>query len=300
MSQVEPLQVEGTFPGADGLELYYRSWHPPVPPQAVLGIVHGLGSHSGWFDSIGEALLPRGYGVYGFDLRGHGRSPGQRGHIRHWAEFRADFDHFWQLMHRQHPHLPCFVLGHSLGAIIVLDDALRTPQRLSGIIAMAPALTPVGVPPLRLAIGRLLSQVYPRFTLNSGISKSAGSHDPAIVAAYLNDPLRHTKGTARLATEFLQTVRWIQTHLQRLQTPILILHGSDDGVALPASSRWLFEQISFMDKEYREYPGGYHDLHNDLEAPLVAADIANWLDRHVRGERPICKLSDRRLLISHH
>lgn len=284
---------EGTFTGAHGLELYYQSWQPPEPPKAILGIVHGLGSHSGWFSMMAKALLSQGYGVYGFDLRGHGRSPGQRGYIRHWSEFREDFDCFWQLMHRQNPDLPCFALGHSLGAIIVLDYALRSAKPLPGMIALAPALKPVGVPPWRLAIGYLLSWVLPRFALNTGISKNLGSHDPVIVTAYLNDPLRHTQGTARLATEFFQTVRWIQTHLHQLQTPILTLHGSDDLVALPASSRSFFEQIPLVEKEYREYPGGFHDLHNDLEAPFVVTDIVNWIDRHIRGDRPICKLRDR-------
>jgi alpha-beta hydrolase superfamily lysophospholipase len=281
---------EATFTGAGGLPLYYQSWHPITQTKAVLGIVHGLGSHSGLFSNIVQALVPQGYAVYGYDLRGHGRSPGQRGYINRWLEFRQDLDQFWKLMVSQHQELPCFVLGHSLGAIITLDYALYYPQNLSGIITMAPALDPVGVSPVKLKIGRILSRTVPRFTLNTGIPQNAGSHDAGVISAYANDPLRHRKGTARLVTEFLQATRWIESHLNVLQIPVLILHGTEDPVALPAGSRRLFEQIQLMDKEHREYPGAFHDLHNEMNAHTVSRDIANWLTRQVNRENYFCQL----------
>ena len=282
---------EATFKGAGGLTLYYQSWHPTAPAKAVLGMVHGLGSHSGLFSNIVQVLVPQGYAVYGFDLRGHGRSPGQRGYINRWLEFRQDLDSFWQLISSQNQALPCFVLGHSLGAIITLDYALYYPKNLAGIITMAPALDPVGVSPVKLKIGRILSRTVPRFTLNTGIPQNAGSRDTSIVAAYTNDPLRHTKGTARLVTEFLQATQWIESHLDVLQIPVLILHGTADPVALPAGSRRLFEHIQLMDKEHREYAGAFHDLHNEINAPIVTRDITNWLDRQVNQEYLCCQLS---------
>lgn len=290
MPQIEGL-LQGTFTGCNGLDLYYQGWLPPQPAKAILGIVHGLGSHSGWFATVATALAASGYAVYGLDLRGHGRSPGQRSYINRWSEFRSDFECFRQLMITQHPDLPCFALGHSLGAIIILDYALHHPQDLAGLMMMAPALKPTGVPPIRLAIGQLLSWTFPRFTLDTGIPKNVGSRDPEILAAYLQDPLRHRKGTARLATEFLATVRQIQANLHQLQTPVITLHGNHDFVTPSASSRILFEQIAILDKEYREYPGAYHDLHNDSDTPQVITDMINWLDRHVAGELNRCQLS---------
>lgn len=277
--------MTGQFVGAGGLTLYYQSWHPLEQAQAIVGLVHGLGSHSGLFENLVRVLVAQRYSVYGFDLRGHGRSPGQRGYINRWAEFRDDTQQFCQLMATQNPHVPCFLFGHSLGAIIILDYGLHFPRTVAGLITMAPAFDPVGVSPLKLKVGQLLSQVWPRFTLSTGISHDAGSHDAAVIEAYMTDPLRHTKGTARLATEFLSTTRWIQTQLPQLQLPILILHGSADVVTLPTSSRMLFERLPLFDKEYREYEDGYHDLHNDIEAERVAHDIANWLDRH--GTHPL-------------
>jgi alpha-beta hydrolase superfamily lysophospholipase len=285
------LHAEGTFTAKDDASLYYQSWHPMEPPKAVFGILHGLGGHSNLYSNIVEAIVPQGYAIYGMDLRGHGRSSGQRGYINQWTEFREDFDCFRQLIATQHPLLPCYAMGHSLGSIVVLDYALHYPDGLSGIILMAPPLKPVGVSPLRLAIGQMVSQIYPRFTLNTGISYRAISRDPEIVAAYMNDPLRHTKGTARLVTEYFRTIQGIETNLHRLQAPTLLLHGSADAIALPESSHFLFEQISVVDKEYRFYPDAFHDLHNDTDYQQVIADLLNWLDRHIEGDFNLCQLS---------
>lgn len=285
---------EGSLTGANGLELYYQTWYPTKAAKAVLGIVHGLGSHSGWFSALAEALVMQEYAVYGMDLRGHGRSPGQRAYINRWSEFRDDFDRFRQLMMSQHPDLPCFALGHSLGAIILLDAVLHG-QPLAGLIMMAPSLNPTGVPSWRLAIGQILSWVYPRFSLDTGIPEGAGSRDPAIIAAYGQDPLRHRKGTARLVAEFLKTVAWIEANLQQLQTPVFMLHGSDDIVTPPVNSRVLFEQLPIQNKEYCEYAKAYHDLHNDLNMLEVVSDISNWLDRQIQSELNHYQRGDRLL-----
>lgn len=277
---------EGRFTGAGGLELYYQCWQPSSGLiKAAIGITPGLGSHSGAFERIVQPLIAAGYGVYGWDLRGHGQSPGQRGYVQHWKDFRDDTAQFWQLMIAENPAVPCFLMGHSLGALIVLDYTLHQPQPLPGIILMAPAIGPVGISPLKLAIGRLLSWVWPRFALDTGIPEDAGSHDPAVLAAYASDPLRHTRGTARLVTEFRRTSAWVRCHGQWLSTPTLILQGTADPVALPQGTVEFYRNLATSDKTYREYVDAYHDLHNDTCAAEMAADIIDWLDGHTTDKR---------------
>lgn len=286
--------TEGWLTSVDGLSLYYQRWLPQSPIKAIVAMVHGLGSHSGWFMSLVKPLVAHGYAVYALDLRGHGKSAGKRGHIDNWTDFRSDFHLFWSLIGAKHAELPRFALGHSLGGVIVLDYALRHPAAVPGVITMAPAIGSVNVSPLKLAIGQVLSWYWPNFTLDTGLQEKAGSHDPAIVAAYETDPLRHTKGSARLATEFLRTRAWVQNHLLELESPILILHGSDDPVTLPETGRLAFERLSGLDKEYREYPGAYHDLHNDLCAQRVTQDILQWLERHLDADERYCPLQTQR------
>lgn len=274
---------QGTFKGTDGLELYYQSWHPEGQVRAILVIVHGLGGHSGLYGNIVQHLIPKNYAVYAFDLRGNGRSPGQRGYINAWAEFREDLQAFVQLIKTQYPEQPLFLLGHSVGAVIVLDYVLRSPSEsdVQGVIALAPALGKIGVPPFKLALGRLLSRVWPRFSLSTSIDLSTASSDPAVIAAYAQDPWRHTQGNARFSTEYLATVAWIQEHAADLQLPLLILHGGADQVALPEGGCAFFQRVTILDKERREYPGVYHEIQNDRNYQEMLTDLDNWLERHL-------------------
>jgi alpha-beta hydrolase superfamily lysophospholipase len=273
----------GSFKGVRGLKLYYQSWHPLSNPSAVVVIIHGLGSHSGLFSNVVEHLCKSGYAAYGFDLRGHGRSQGQRGHINTWSEFREDLKAFLKLIELQHPGCPRFLLGHSLGGAIALDYVLRFPTSVQGVMTMAPPLGRVGVSRVKLTLGRTLSQVMPRFALNTGFACATNSRKQNVLPTFTPDRFMHSKGSARLATEFLGAIAWIQSHADDLQVPILILHGGADQVALPEGSRVFFEKIGFPDKERYEYPQSSHALHRDLDYQEILADVEDWLERHVKG-----------------
>ncbi|MBW4561334.1 MAG: lysophospholipase [Mojavia pulchra JT2-VF2] len=274
--------IEGTFTGAGGLNLYYQSWQPEGESRAIVAIVHGLGAHSGLFSNAVQYLLPLGYVIYAFDLRGHGRSPGQRGHINSWAELREDLYTFLTRIQERGPGCACFLWGHSLGAVIAVDYALRFPQSLQGLILTAPALGKVKLPVLKVALGRMLSQVWPNFSLKVGIEKNAGSRNPKVIAT--PDPLRHDYGSARLAAEFFATSKWVQNHASDLQVPLLILHGSYDQVTPPEGSLAFFHKVTFPDKERYEYEGDYHDFHQDINYQKVLVDLQNWLEKHLAGE----------------
>ncbi|WP_341527254.1 lysophospholipase [Nostoc sp. UHCC 0302] len=278
---------EGTFQGVGKLELYYQSWHPEGKVRGVLAIVHGLGAHSGRYNNVVEHLIPKKYAVYGLDLRGHGRSPGQRGYINSWSEFREDLRAFLQLIQSQQPKTPIFLLGHSLGSVIVLDYVLRYPQQISalqGVITLAPALGKVGVSKFRLLLGNLLSQVWPRFTLNTGMDLSAGSRDEKVLAAYAQDKLRHTLASARLATEFFATVAWVNAHAADWQLPLLILHGGSDRVTLPEGGEIFYQRVVYEDKLRVVYPQAYHELQNDFNYQEVLTDLEDWLEQHLSPE----------------
>ena len=282
------VEREGFLAGADGFQLFTRTWIPESDPRAVLLLVHGLGSHSGSFSYLAEMLVGYGYALYGLDLRGHGRSQGQRGFIRTWEDYRSDLRSFQEWVDCQAANCTRFLVGHSLGAVVVLDYVMRMQPSLAGAIALAPALGEVGVPPVKLAVGQLLSTIWPRFTLDTGIDPFKGARDPQLLEEFLNDPLRHTKGTARLATEFFDTVDWIQSHPENLQVPLLILHGESDVVALPESSAQFVAQLQHPDTSRLAYPQCFHDIHRDLACDSVVDDLVNWLNVH--SEDDCCQL----------
>ncbi len=272
--------TEGVFQGFGGSHLYYQRWFPDEEPVGILALVHGLGGHSKLFNNGVRCLIPQGYGIYAFDLRGHGRSPGQRGHIQHWSELREDLRTFVSFIHAHESAERCFLWGHSLGGTIALDYALHYPEHLQGLVLSAPALGHVSIPLWKIMLGQALSQVWPRFNLKVGLEHSASSRDAGVLASIATDPLRHEYGTARLAAEFLRTVRWIKHNSARLQVPLLLLQGGADRITPPQSSRAFFEQVQLQDKTYRGYPDSYHDLYADLNYMEVIFDLASWLYQH--------------------
>lgn len=273
-------QREGTFRGAGALELFYQRWRPAGEPRAALAIVHGFGEHSGRYMNVVNHLVPRGYAVYGFDLRGHGRSPGQRGYINTWAEYREDTQSFLRLVAEQEPNRPLFLMGHSMGGLIVLEYVLHHPEGLKGVIASAPVLGQAGVSPILFFLSRVLSRVYPRFSLSTGLDATTISRDPAVVKAYQIDPLVHSLATPRLGTEITAAQEWTLAHAGDLRVPFLLFFGTADRLVPPDNTRQFYNRVTFSNKHKIEYEGAYHETHNDIIYPQVMADLERWLEAH--------------------
>ena len=274
---------DGTFAGSGGLALYYQSWVPlNRQHRGVLVNIHGLGDHSSLYPSIANHFPGRGIAVYAFDMRGNGRSPGQRAYLHRWEDYRGDLHAFLAQVRGWEPDLPVFLLGHSLGALVVLDYALHYPEGLAGVMLSAPPLGKVGVPPLLMALGRIMSWVWPRFSLEVGMDLSGLARDPAVVQTVLADPLFHRRGTARLSTEVTSAIRRVQNGAADLRVPLLILHGSADRMVPPDGSREFFQKVQYPDRELREYPEGYHGLFADIGYEKVLADVDRWLEARLR------------------
>lgn len=277
---------DGTFTGHDGLSLFYQTWQRPENLWASLIMLHGLGAHSSLYPTVVNHLVHQGMSVASFDLRGHGRSPGQRGYIQQWSDFRQDLNCFLDFVTAHHPNRPCFLWGHSLGAIIALDFATRHPQTLNGVIASAAPIGKISIAPYKILIAQMLSRVWPRFSLNSGIKLKHLSQDQAYLMTRQADPWRHSQGTARLTTEFLATQTWLVNQAANLQLPVLMLHGEYDAIAACNSTQTYFQQIGSPNKTFIQYPGAYHDLHADACAPNMFSDLEHWLIQQQPNTQP--------------
>ena len=293
MSQtfVQPAEHRsGTFTGGDGLALYYQAWLPSSPARATLINLHGLGDHSGLYPSIAAHFPARGFAVYAYDMRGNGRSPGQRAYLESWDDYRGDLHAFVAKVREWEPGLPVFVLGHSLGALVVLDYALHFPTGLSGVIAAAPPLGKVGVPRLLMALGRVMSRIWPRFSLEVAMDLSGLARDPSVIQTVLADPLFHRRGTARLSTEVTAAISRVQARAGDLAVPLLIVHGSADRMVPPDGSREFFQKVRYPIREFREYPGAYHGLFADWDQEHVLADVEHWLNLRLAEAREVSRM----------
>ena len=262
--------------GSGGERLFCRYW-PVADARATLVALHGLGDHSGLYPMLGEALTARGIEVFQPDLRGNGRSGGQRGYIEAWADLRADLAALVNRVRAEGRTPPLFVLGMSLGGLVALDYALQYPEGLRGVIAMSPPLGELGVPAALLALGRVLSRVWPRFSLETGMDLSGLSRDPTVVARILADPLFHRRGTARLSTEVTRTIHRLQRAAPEFPVPLLVQHGTADRMVLPEGSRQFVAHVGHPDHRLIEYDGAYHALLADLESERVLADLGDWI-----------------------
>ena len=276
-SAAAQAKEEGWFRGAGGLSLFRRVWRPAAACRAVLINVHGLGDHSGLYPALVEHFTARGIAVYAPDVRGNGRSPGQRAYLEHWDEYREDLACLVRSVREEEPGLPLFVLGNSLGGLIVLDYVLHHPEGIRGVIAASPPLGRLGVPAPLLLLGRVLSRLWPRFSLRTGMDLTGLARDPAVVEAVLADPLFHRVGTARLSTEVTAAIARIQAAAPRFPLPLLVLHGSEDRMVPPDGSRAFVARVGHPDHELCEYPGAYHVLFADLDRERVLTDVEQWI-----------------------
>ena len=267
---------QGWFEGAGGVALFRQSWRPAQPRAALLNI-HGLGDHSGLYPTLVDYCLTHGLAVHSHDVRGNGRSPGQRAYVERWEEYREDLHRFVAAVRAEEAELPLFLVGNSLGGLIVLDYALLHPDGLRGIIAVSPPLGRLGVPAPLLALGRVLSRVWPRFSIRTGMDLSGLARDPAVVQTVLADPLFHRVGTARLSTEVAAAIDRVQAGAPRFPLPLLVLHGSADRMVPPDGSRTFVPRVGHPDHELREYAGAYHVLFADLDRERVLADLDQWI-----------------------
>jgi alpha-beta hydrolase superfamily lysophospholipase len=274
------MMATGTFAGWRDLPLSYRRWSAMGPARGVVVLVHGLGGHGGRFDPVALALAPLGYTLYAPDLPGHGRSPGPRGWIPCWDAFRLSLCGLLERVAAETAPQPLFLLGHSLGAAVVLDLVLRQPTPVRGVIVSNPAVDAEGVARWRRQVARLLSQLWPGFTLPTGISLEAACRDPAALVRYAADPLRHDRCTARLGTEFMATTAALQRDAGRFTMPLLVLQSGADRVTAAEAAHRFFEAIGSVDKTWSLYPRSFHELYEDLDRQQVFEDLAIWLDAH--------------------
>ena len=169
-----------------------------------------------------------------------------------------------------------------MGGSIALGYALRYPQDLSGLILSGPAVG--GFVPLgqRLVL-RLLSALSPNLgTL--ALPASAVSRDPAVVAAYEDDPLvYHGKVPARTAGEMVAAAAAFPARAGEMKLPVLIQHGAQDKLIPLEPNRAVYAALGSADKTVTIYQGLYHEIYNEPEHARVIDDLVAWLDAHPAG-----------------
>jgi alpha-beta hydrolase superfamily lysophospholipase len=268
---------------APGARLHVKSWAPSGSARAVVVLVHGYAEHLGRYEHVAARLTAAGYAVYALDHWGHGSSDGVPGFVPAFSVYLDGVDALLARVKSEHPAAPRFLLGHSMGGLIVASFLLRHQQQFAGAILSGPAVKPTKTPSaVTILLGRILSTLAPRVGVIQ-LDATQVSRDPKVVAAYLADPLVY-KGRvgARLGAQMLAAMDDVQANAGRITLPLLLLHGERDGLAAPEGSRFLYERAGSSDKTLKLYAGLYHEIFNEPEQQAVLDDLVGWLAAHLR------------------
>jgi acylglycerol lipase len=273
---------EGFFKGVRDTDIYYQCWLPDGQPKAVLLIVHGLAEHSGRYMNVVNHFVPLGYALYGMDHLGHGKSSGARVYVKRFQDFTDPLQMYLDRIRERQPGKPIFLVGHSMGGLISAVYLLDHPRDLTGaILSAATVKVPDHISRATVLAGKVFSALMPRFGLLR-LDAEGVSRDPAVVQAYVSDPLVHTgKIAARLAAELLKAMQRVTAEAIGITLPILILQGSADKLIDPNSARILYESVDSADKTIKVYDGFYHEVFNDPGHEQVLSDLEHWLEARV-------------------
>lgn len=262
----------------DGTRLFGRRW-PVDAPRAAVAIVHGYAEHCGRYDHVAAMLNALGLDVFALDLRGHGRSDGARGHAGHYDEYLDDVRALLDEIRRSSPARRLLILGHSNGGLITLLYSTDPAPDVMACIVTAPFLgTAMKVPGWKASLGRIMSTIYPKLSLPSGLPTHGLSHDPAVVRAYETDPLVFPTATAGWFTAAVAAQERVRREASRISLPILVMQGTADPLVDASLARPLFDSLGSKDKRYVDYPGFYHEIMNEVEKARVLDDIRAWIE----------------------
>ncbi len=273
---------ESSWTDGQGLKFYSKGWEPDTAPKAVVALVHGHGEHIGRFGHVGEAFTKAGYAVMGFDLRGHGRSGGPRGHTPSIEALMQDIDLFLEQVRERYPRLPVFLYGHSIGGALVLNYGLRRKPDVKGVVATSPALhTEPEKHPEKVMMAKVLGSLLPTVAIPSGLKTSMLSRDPQVEQAYLKDPLVHDHISLAFGKVMMDSNRWALQHASEFALPLLLVHGTDDQIAFPSSSQEFAAALGNK-ATLVLWKGLYHETHNELNKAKVLQTTIQWMDEHLK------------------
>lgn len=284
LQQTDPVASEQFIRGPSGLDLLVHTWRPSAPARAVLVICHGLNSHGGQYAWVGRRMAQAGVAVYALDLRGRGRSEGERFFVAQAGDYVDDLASVIALAARDEPELPIFLIGHSVGGGVACTYVLDHQDRLAGFICESFAYR-IPAPGFLLGVIKVLARIAPKLRVFK-LKNADFTRDPALLAALDADPfIAGESQPAQTVAALVRADERLTREFDRVTLPVLILHGTADRATLADGSRAFHAAARSSDKTLKLYDGAVHDLLADTVRETVLADVTDWIDRRIATRR---------------
>lgn len=273
--------TESSWKNARNVNIFVREWAPDGETRAAVGLIHGLGEHTGRYQQAAGRLTAAGYALMGPDLPGHGRSGGPRG-FTSFDEISGEIDHLLTEIRQRYPEKPVFLYGHSMGGAAVLDYVLRRRPALRGAIVTSPGLAAgESVAAAKVFLAKVMARVMPAFSMSNGLDRNNLSHDQAVIEAYQRDPLVHDRISARLGFDILTRGEGLIEQAKDFPVPLLLMQGSADHIVSAAAVSRFAAAVPPDKLTFQMWEGLYHELHNEPQNEQVFQTILNWLDQQL-------------------
>jgi len=274
---------EATFQSGSE-SLFRRSVRPARGAWARLVLCHGYGEHSGRHLHALRWFAERGVECHALDLRGQGRSSGQRGYVERWDDYVDDFAAFVREVdagETTHPPVPTFVLGHSHGALVVIAAVLRGLSGVAGLVFTAPYLRScMEVPRWKQVLARILNPLAPRFALPAGLREEWMSSDREMIRDSQEDALNVRQATVRWYVTAHAQQALLRARAKEIHLPLLVLVGDADPISAPDAVREFVENVGSTDKTFRSYPDLLHELFRERCREELFETVLQWLRSH--------------------
>lgn len=268
---------ENAYQSPDEHQTYGQMWLPDSNITGMILVIHGLGEHCGRYAThFSDFYTFNNYGVAAFDLPGHGKSSGKKGHINNPFSLLEIIDNQIKIINDRFPNLPLFIYGHSFGGEIAIWYTLVRKPDINGLILSAPLIGPKDpVPFAKLILAKTLEKIMPSFCLNNGLNTDFLSRDPRIVNEYRADPLVHNKVSAKTGMMIINRGKWIMNNIHDNTGRILMMAGENEAIVNPEAIKSLAVKAPKI--QLKIWPDLYHELHNEPEKEEVMAFTLDWM-----------------------
>jgi lysophospholipase len=262
--------------------IFYRHWQNPKSKTGKsLFVIHGFGEHSGRYEHFPFFLNSIVDSIFVFDLPGHGKSKGPRGHIEKFDLIIACATSMFKLAQTLNSN-KWYWLGHSMGGLIALESLIQNQNlNVSKVTVSAPLLDLAApVNPVKKALGLLIEPLLPRLPLKNDIDEDVVSHDKGVIAAYATDPLNHQVITPRMFKEMskamLDTKNWTGSFNYSVQ---FLIPLADPLVSWKSTFDFAAKMkvATGKIKEIQTFPEFFHEGFNEVNKGLFFNALSGWL-----------------------